>query len=674
MRSATQKAVLLIAVLASYALLSLATAEPIQDYAPTTPGLTSAEASIDLSVPDAMKRAADALRAAGMVPHNPMPHTIGGNNEWVFALIDCTTLAGKTRVTVAVASNPTKRGESHRQCMFLIEYMRTGKVPANSGLTGSVIGVWEWDWQGYAGSGKSKVTLQPDGKATCPDPGWATGEWWIEPDGTVRVYWPTSFPKTNLHYVMVFTLSPDGRTMSTSAGNYYYKSVKATRVGEAPAVAAPAGTLSDQARGVWEWKWQGYSGSGVSRITLGGDGKATASDAGAVPGEWWVQDGKVMVFWNSSAPKTNLHYVTVFTMAPDGRSMATSNGNYYYQSVSATKVGDAPSAAQPPNTGGTAAGTSGGSAGGNPPAGAKPPEPAPGETVTTIEPPKLSPPPLKLPPVGAQSGLKTELFRVIFGEHLPTPKPRPTTQDPAIVSLKATPIENQYIPEGLIQVDVELSAPAPNFTVDLYVGGCIRAVQGGIDGVKNAGLQAAYEWAPLNENFNKHPDRRGKVWRALFKVPRVLPADIRAELYETPLGKPRRFVGEKKTSITMPWKDYAVVSGWIFGDKPKSVITKVSVLVTTGTESWAAWYPGEIPSELNQNDFFITCRFKPGEDIFSSTQIRNIGRRIRWRELRIDVGPTQKDIDHRNNTYWPELPNRGWLEAEPIWAEGAYRA
>ena len=208
---------------------------------PTTPGLTSSEATLDLSVADAMKRAGEALRAAGLVLHKPMPEVIGGSNEWVAALINCSRVDGKTRVIATAACHPTKLGESYRTCIFLIEFMKTGKAPANSGLTGSVIGVWEWSWVNAIGTGKSRVTLQADGKVTCPDPGWAKGDWWIE-GGKVLVYWPTSFPKTNLHYVMQFTISEDGRQMSTSGGNYYFSSVVATRMGDAPGSAIPGET------------------------------------------------------------------------------------------------------------------------------------------------------------------------------------------------------------------------------------------------------------------------------------------------------------------------------------------------------------------------------------------------------------------------------------------------
>lgn len=139
---------------------------------PTTPGLTASEASLNISVDDAMKRAGEALRAAGLVLHKPMPEVIGGNNEWVAALINCTRVGDKTRVSVSAACHPSKMGESYRVCIYLIEFMKTGKAPANSGLTGSVIGVWEWSWVSSIGSGKSRVTLQADGKVTCPDPGW----------------------------------------------------------------------------------------------------------------------------------------------------------------------------------------------------------------------------------------------------------------------------------------------------------------------------------------------------------------------------------------------------------------------------------------------------------------------------------------------------------------------
>src|SRR5918999_857223 len=56
---------------------------------PTTPRMTGAECQIDLDIAATMKRATDALLAAGLTLHKPLPQTIGGSNEWVFALINC---------------------------------------------------------------------------------------------------------------------------------------------------------------------------------------------------------------------------------------------------------------------------------------------------------------------------------------------------------------------------------------------------------------------------------------------------------------------------------------------------------------------------------------------------------------------------------------------------------
>ncbi|MBI5706658.1 MAG: hypothetical protein HZC36_06675 [Armatimonadetes bacterium] len=650
----------------------------VQDYHPTTPGLTAAETSIDLTVPQAMERATSALRAAGLVTHKPMEHTIGGNNEWVMALIDCTPSGGKTRVVVSAASNPTRRGESYRVCMFLIEYMRTGKTPANGGLSGSVIGVWEWKWENYIGSGTSMVTLQQDGKATCPDPGWAPGEWWVETDGTVRVYWPTSYPKTNTHYSMVFTLAQDGRTMSTSAGNYYYKSVKATRIGGAPSVTPQPGvSLEKLAPGVWEWKWQGYTGAGTSQVTLTRDGKVTCPDPGWQPGEWWVQDGKVMVYWPSSSPRTNLHYVVQFAITVDGRSMTTTSSNYYYQSVTAARVGDVPSGG-PPAGGGSTGGSSGGATGGNSGGGAgggfRLPEPGPGETATAFGPPKYAPGPLPLPPVGAQGGgVKTAL---LYRRSWPLASVPSRQSDVNLVALKAIHVEDQYVPDGYLLVEVELSKPSADYTVDLYVGGYLIAPKDGVDGVKNAGFRPAYEWVGLGWFNSRHPDQMGKIRQYRFSIPRVLPAKIRAELYWTPLGKPRTFVSQQETSFTMPWGDQACVMGTIIGDKDKDVVTQVAALVTAGTTDLVISIPGEVRPESNPyiNDFVAGLHFKDGETEYRDKTIRYLNRKVKWRELSISVGPPFKDRDHRNNRFWPGLTNGGYVEGEPIWIGGSGRA
>ncbi len=209
-------------------------AAPVQETHPTTPALTSHEAFIELSHEAAMARAKEALQAAGLTLHTPGAQTQGASHEWVFALINCFPVNDKIRVTTSVAAHPSKRNEAPRISFFLIEYMRTGKPPANPGL----VGIWEWDWQSYTTSGKIKVTLKPDGTATADAEGWENTIWWSEGD-KVMVYWPSPFPKTNLHYVQVLTLAADGRSMASSIGNYYFKSVTAARVGDLSATTAP---------------------------------------------------------------------------------------------------------------------------------------------------------------------------------------------------------------------------------------------------------------------------------------------------------------------------------------------------------------------------------------------------------------------------------------------------
>lgn len=207
-----------------------------QEMPATTPGLTSAEVMIDLPIEPAMKRAHDALVAAGLKLHKPMPTTIGANNEWVFALINVDAKEGKTRVTTSVASNPGRRGESYSTCMFLIEFMKTGKAN-KAAINSLVVGVWEVKVNGHAGPFTARMTVKGDGTVTA-DGTSDVGSWWTE-GKQLFIWWPSGGqPKTNMHYVITYAVADDGRSMRSDKGNYYQISSEAKRIGD---LQLPAG-------------------------------------------------------------------------------------------------------------------------------------------------------------------------------------------------------------------------------------------------------------------------------------------------------------------------------------------------------------------------------------------------------------------------------------------------
>lgn len=117
-------AFLLLFSLAISGLLATAFAQTIP-YGPNTPALTGYGFTLPESREGVMRRATDALRAAGLTVHAPMPEAIGGNNDKVFAIISTVALAdGKQYVAIAVASDKGDRNEAPRVARFLRDRMQ----------------------------------------------------------------------------------------------------------------------------------------------------------------------------------------------------------------------------------------------------------------------------------------------------------------------------------------------------------------------------------------------------------------------------------------------------------------------------------------------------------------------------------------------------------------------
>jgi hypothetical protein len=278
---------------------------------------------------------------------------------------------------------------------------------------------------------------------------------------------------------------------------------------------------------------------------------------------------------------------------------------------------------------------------------------------------------LPLPPVGAELGIFGKWER---GNLAPGKEPilEAKAGDVQIKQFTVTKVDDPYGGRGMLQVDVILNKAARDHYVDLYVSGYYVGVFGEVEGVKNVGRRPAYEfmrvdYAAQNKHPGKEPNRRYS-----FRIPDVLPAKVRAELYQIPLGKQARFLGKKEAGFDADWKDYGVVEGHLFGDLKKAV-TKASFFVLPGTESVSVRVPALKPIKPDDfsNDLSISLRAQGRTEIVEPVN-RNIeGREFNWKATSISSSPGLQDRDIRNSEYWPFLKGAGYLEIPPIKAGNA---
>lgn len=550
-------------VFVGISLMVLSQQTPTPGVHPTTPGLTSAEAMVEISPSAALVRAREALVAAGLTPHQPLKETIGGSNEWVWAIINSVNAGGgKCRVIVSAASNPEKRGESHRVCMYLMDYMKSGKDPENAPFK-NYAGIYEWDWANHAGAkGKEKVTLHLDGKVTCEGQNWGPTIWWSA-EGKVFVYFPSPFPKENLHYVCQFAVSPDGRTM-TAPANYYYRSVTATRIGDVPGATT------------------------------------------------------------TSAPTTSANPPATATIPPAGE--------------------------------GTVLGV--------------PPE----DSYLRLDAPTYKPGPLPLPAVGAMLAKKSQ------ASFAPTPEEGQFTME--IVSVKGVHVPHRDIPNeasGDLMVEVLLNDVRTNYVADIYVGGYIvsprdgsggGAKRQGVIGITYDGQVPAYEYKRLHSSTDEHSPQPGKLRRYQLQMPDVLPAKIRVELYQQ-TREGEKLVGTKEATFDMPFADYKLVQGVVAGKASKK-ITKIMALAGSGVTEMLYVLPYRAGATSESTTFRRRGRPHPETSVITMTGDYDITEETPWKEATINVWPDSRDRDRRNNRYYPGLPNGGYQDREPIyrWAPG----
>lgn len=127
-------------------LIVAASAEPQTiPYGPNTPALTGYGFALKETPEGVMRRATEALRAAGLTLHAPMPEAIGANNDHVFAIVSSVAIAdGQRYVTLSVAADNAMRNEAPRIARFLRDHM----LGLPGAPTDMPIGLWRRDGDG----------------------------------------------------------------------------------------------------------------------------------------------------------------------------------------------------------------------------------------------------------------------------------------------------------------------------------------------------------------------------------------------------------------------------------------------------------------------------------------------------------------------------------------------
>lgn len=273
---------------------------------------------------------------------------------------------------------------------------------------------------------------------------------------------------------------------------------------------------------------------------------------------------------------------------------------------------------------------------------------------------------LPLPVVGAQLGIFGSWERGTLA-----PGKEPTVQakagDVQVTQFNVTKVSDPYVSQGMLQVDVVLSKPARDHYVDIYVSGYYVGINGEVEGVKNVGRRPAYEFKRVDYvDHNKHPSKEPNR-RYTFRIPDVLPAKVRAELYQIQVGKPARLLAIKESGFDTDWKNYGVVSGSLLGDLTKQ-ITKASFMVEPGTESVTVRVPAlnRIKPDDASNDLSITLRMQGKTEIHEMVNKNLEGRTFNWKATFISSTPWKEDRDIRNSQYWPYLKGAGYLNIPPI--------
>lgn len=289
---------------------------------------------------------------------------------------------------------------------------------------------------------------------------------------------------------------------------------------------------------------------------------------------------------------------------------------------------------------------------------------------------KNSPPTgtLPLPPIGSELGLFYKGERPAGLAPGKEPKPEANPADIRILTMTATKVADPYSPRGRLQVDVLLSKPAKDHYVDLYVSGYYVGVVGEFDGLKDIGRRPAYEFVRLDyANQNKHPSGDPNR-RFVFRIPDVLPVQVRAELYQIKQPRAARLLGVKAVGFDTEWKDQGVIAGFLFGSPDKKSISGYAFLVHPGTESVSVRIPAAQPVRPGDfsNDVNVAVRFAKGQtEVKNMEYRREIGWQLNWRASFVSSDPWLMDRDIRNNQYWPNLKGAGYLEIPPIKAGNA---
>ncbi|MCW3054488.1 MAG: hypothetical protein JWN14_3658 [Chthonomonadales bacterium] len=170
-----------------------------------TPSLIADHFPLTLTQTQALTRAEEALRAAGLITYPPTAISRGAHNTFLSVLIHCIGNGKTTLVDLEVAANGhTDECEAMRT--FLSDFMKTGKTSAGTGFSG------EWDTVSLVGGQSYKMKfLQKGNRVTASyENGGTKGSLEGTMNGNVlRFHWTQTNGNKGAGK---FTLAADGKT------------------------------------------------------------------------------------------------------------------------------------------------------------------------------------------------------------------------------------------------------------------------------------------------------------------------------------------------------------------------------------------------------------------------------------------------------------------------------
>jgi hypothetical protein len=542
-----------------------------------SPGLVAEHFSLALNQPDALARADEAIRAAGLTADPPTAISRGGRKQYIAVIIHCIENGKSTLVDLEVAEIPNPVNNANPLRAFLIAFMKTGKAPEPAGTS------FTGEWDTNAGTSYRMKLTQVGTKVTGTygDAGFGTLEGTVT-DGVLRFKWSQSSGSKGAGR---FSILPDG---SAFAGAWTYEDdpEKSTRpwdgkrIGRAPGTGStPVGPAASGFAG--EWVTKAYGGyTGKMRLKQEGN-RVTGSYEGTGNGtiEGTVSGRELRFQWTETNGGTGTGKLTL------SEDKTTFAGAYSYDKDpdKADRYWNGKREGAPPAT----AGNAGGSAAppdkpaGDPPGSANPAS-RPRKQLPALG-PTLSPP-------GYQDKRPIDVFPAINLTPAPLPLPalgadrekrgsEKKSADPIkVVRIRVT--HKPDITRGTLEVDVELSRqPVGEACVDIYVGGYLS-----IDAGKRSFCDA-YRMATVmsSRTMDQH-------YKRTFAVPDVLPARVRAEVVAYGTGQ---VLDHAEETFTAPFPDLFMHKVILWGE-PEA----------RRWESGAAFVTGDVPED--RETFFNT--------------------------------------------------------------------